>query len=133
MAVTAARTRQPRRRHATTAHGVSAHTRRRTSLTSSIVLLSAASTAVQPAFAGLFGGGKEAADEAYTSMTSDIIAEVRTTLALPKDDETKAPAVEKLRGDTNMVRTHLHLLLKPRFSHEEARNTPRSSSLLIRV
>ena len=52
--------------------------------------------------AGLFGGGKEAADAKYTEATTNIIEEVRTTLALPKDDDGKAAAVTKLRGDTNM-------------------------------
>ena len=52
--------------------------------------------------AGLFGGGKEAADAKYTEFTTSIIEEVRTTLALPKDDDGKAAAVTKLRGDTNM-------------------------------
>lgn len=45
--------------------------------------------------------GGSGRDEKYTNITQGIIEEVRTTLALPRDDESKGPAVEQLRKDTN--------------------------------
>jgi len=47
----------------------------------------------------LFGGSGR--DEKYTNTTQGIIEEVRTTLALARDDDSKGPAVEQLRKDTN--------------------------------
>lgn len=62
--------------------------------------LAVATVLVSTVFGGV-GGARADADEDYKRETSDVIEQVRTTLALEKSDPNKAAAVAKLRQAGN--------------------------------
>eukprot|EP00884_Botryococcus_braunii_P014342 jgi/Botrbrau1/22909/Bobra.0065s0061.2 len=72
---------------------------RREAITAGLVLLTT-SVYVAPAHA-IFGLGGPSKDEVYQRETNEVISAVKTTLALDRDDPTKADAINALRKQTN--------------------------------